>query len=286
MTAQSRMLLATFVFLGISGPVCSLATSQPAVQLSSPADLIKAVIQTELNSPSASDVRWKYVLDKEADGKQETREVIETKSGSLDHLIAVAGKPLSVAQQHDESQRILNLAHSPEEQRKLELSHRKDAEQCATFMKMIPEAFLFDYASGSEHDGLVKLTFKPNPGFQPPSREGKVLHQMVGEIWVEVRQRRLVSINAQLLNEVKFAGGLLGHLERGGSFSVKRTELAPGRWELTSMEVNMHGKALLFKTISVQQKETHRDFERVPEDLTMADAAALLMKQSLVAAKR
>jgi hypothetical protein len=282
MTAQSRMLLATVVFLGTSGRVLF---SQSAPQLS-PGDLIKAVIQTELNSPGENDIRWKYVLDKDADGKQETREVVETKSGSLDHLIAVAGKPLSDAQQHDESQRILNLAHSPQEQRKLELSHKKDAEQCTAFMKMIPDAFVFDYAGGTEHNGLVKLTFKPNPAFQPPSREGKVLHQMAGEMWVDVRQRRLVSINAQLLNEVKFAGGLLGHLERGGRFSVARTEIAPGHWEMTAMEVNMRGKALLFKTISVQQKEAHRDFESVPEDLTIADAAALLMKQSLVAAKQ
>jgi len=49
--------------------------------------------------------------------------------------------------------------------------------------------------------------------------------------------------------------------------------------------VNMRGKALLFKTISVQQKELHQNFERVRDDLTMSDAAALLLKQALIAAK-
>ena len=78
----------------------------------------------------------------------------------------------------------------------------------------------------------------------------------------------------------------MGHLEKGGQFEVKRTEVVPGHWEVTEMAVNMRGKALLFKTISVQQKELHQNFERVPDDLTMSDAAALLLKQSLVAAKR
>jgi hypothetical protein len=283
MTAQSRMMLATVVFLGLANAAVGRPQSGP--QLSA-GDLIKAVIDTEVNGPNTADVRWRYVLEKEVDGKQETREVVETRSGSLDHLVALAGKPLSAAQQHDESERVLRLAHNPDEQRKLEQSRRKDAEQCNSFLKMIPNAFVFEYASAPDQDGPVKLTFKPNPGFQPPSREGKVLHEMAGEMWIDAKQQQLVSINGQLLNEVKFAGGLLGHLEKGGRFMVKRAEVAPGQWEMTEMEVNMHGKALLFKTISVQQRELHRDFERVADDLTMSDAAALLMKQSLIAAKR
>src|SRR5262249_37664836 len=115
--------------------------------------------------------------------------------------------------------------------------------------------------------------------------EGKVMHQLAGEVWVDSRQLRLVAIDGQLLNEVKFGGGLFGRLEKGGRFAVRRTEISQGRWELTELDVNMHGKALLFKTICVQQKELHHDFERVPGDLTMTDAAALLMNKSLVAEK-
>ncbi len=217
------------------------------------------------------------------DGEQETREGVETKAGSLDRLIAIAGRPLSAGQQRDETERILRLSHNPEEQRKLEQTRRKDAQQCNAFLQMVPDAFLFDYAG--ESGDLIKLIFKSNPAFRPPSREGKVLHEMAGEIWVDAKQQRLVSIKGQLANEVKFAGGLLGHLEKGGQFTVKRTEVAPAHWEVTEMAVNMRGKALLFKTISVQQKELHQNFERVPDNLTMADAAALLLKQGLIAAK-
>jgi hypothetical protein len=79
---------------------------------------------------------------------------------------------------------------------------------------------------------------------------------------------------------------LLGHLEKGGQFTVKRTEITPGHWELTEMAVDMRGKALLFKTISVQQKELHRNFQPVPDDLSLSDAAGFLLKQALIAAKR
>jgi hypothetical protein len=50
--------------------------------------------------------------------------------------------------------------------------------------------------------------------------------------------------------------------------------------------VNMRGKALLFKTISVQQKELHSKFERVGADVSLSDAANLLLRQNLVASKQ
>ena len=278
---RSRFLFGVVILLLVSH--FATAQAQSNVQLS-PADLVSAVIRNELNPSEVTEVRWKYLLVKEVDGKQETREVVETKSGSLDRLIAIAGRPLSTSQQRDETERILKLSHHPEEQRKLEQSRKKDAEQCDAFLKMVPEAFLFEY--GGESGNVVKVNFKPNPGFRPPSREGKVLHEMAGEIWIDVKQQRLVNITGQLMNEVKFAGGLLGHLEKGGQFSVKRTEVAAANWELTEMAVEMRGKALLFKTISVQQKELHRNFQRVPDDLSISDAAAILLKQSLIAAKR
>jgi hypothetical protein len=274
------------MFVGVILVVVSTlgsAESQIKPRLS-PADLVKAVIRRELQLPHVSEIRWKYLLDKEVDGKQEIREVVETKSGSLDRLLATAGRPLTDAQQRDETQRILRLFRSPEAQHRLEQTHRKDVVQCDALLQIIPDAFLFEYAA--ESGGLAKLIFKPNPHFQPSSREGKVLHEMAGDIWVDPKQQRLVSINGQLTNEVKFGGGLLGHLEQGGEFRLKRTEIAPGHWEVIEIVVNMRGKALLFKTITVQQKEVHSNFEPVPDDLSLSDAAGILLQQALVAAKR
>jgi hypothetical protein len=85
---------------------------------------------------------------------------------------------------------------------------------------------------------------------------------------------------------VKFGGGLLGHLNKGGKFGVKQAEVAPGHWDMTAMVVDMRGKILFFKTISVQQTENRRDFHRVPDDLTMAQAADLLNREIVVVSSR
>ena len=70
--------------------------------------------------------------------------------------------------------------------------------------------------------------------------------------------------------------------EAGGQFEVKQTEVATGYWELTLLNVDMKGKALFFKTISVQQKVRRSDFHQISDDLTVAEAANLLRKQAVV----
>lgn len=256
----------------------------PSILQQPPLTTVKNVIYNEMHPSNSTNIHWKYRLAKTSGSKEETRTVVETQSGALDRLVAVGGQPLNGGQQADETKRILKFAHNPDQQRKAEESRRKDAEQCDSFLKMIPDAFVFEYAG--ENGTAVKLNFKPNPHFQAPSREARVLQQMAGEMWVDGRQQRLISISGRLMNEVKFGGGFLGHLEKGGQFTVKRTEIAPGDWELTELTVNMQGKALLFKSIAVQQKEVHSNFERMPDDLTLADAANVLLKQTLVAANR
>jgi hypothetical protein len=154
----------------------------------------------------------------------------------------------------------------------------EDATRSQRMLKMLPDAFTYKYG---EHRGdLVQLLFSPNPNFRPPSHEAEVFHAMQGTLWLDSKQLRLEELSGRLIHEVKFMGGLLGHLDPGGTFDVKQSEVAPGFWELILLNVHMRGKALFFKTISVQQNRTRSDFERVPDDLTLAKGAAMLEKQA------
>lgn len=267
--------------LRIAAAFSQSAAVGPAISAN---DLVRAVIANELKPPDGNHVRWMYRVEREEQNKKKTKEVVQTSLGSLDRLVAVDGQPLNAKEQQDEMERIGNLVRNPAEQERLEQTKKKDAEQCKTFFKMLPDALTFIY-TGRGGD-LIKLSYLPNPSFQPPSREAHVFHEMEGEMWVDVTQRRLVRIRGQLVADVKFAGGLLGHLEKGGHFDVEQRELFPRQWELTFMEVDMKGKALFFKTIAVKEKEYRSDFRTVPNGLTLAEAADMLTKQVIVAANR
>jgi len=60
----------------------------------------------------------------------------------------------------------------------------------------------------------------------------------------------------------------------------------PGHWDMTTLSLQMTGKALLFASIGVQKRENHRDFHRVSDDLTLTEAADLLKSQMVVADNR
>ena len=150
--------------------------------------------------------------------------------------------------------------------------------------KMLPDAFVFNYAGGDGN--LVQLSFRANPNFRPPSLEARVFHDMEGEMWVDCKQERLAAFNGHLNQDVKFGFGLLGHLDKGGHFEVGQAEVVPGHWDITSMSVEMTGKALLFKSIGVQKRENRRDFHQVSDDLTLTQAADILNRHIVVADNR
>jgi hypothetical protein len=270
--------------IALSPIAAAFGQSTPAGPAVSANDLVRTVVANELKFQDGSHGRWMYRVEREEQGKKKTKEVVQTGLGSLDRLVAVEGQPLNAKEQKDESERIGNLVLNPAEQQRLEQTKKKDAEQCKAFFRLFPDALSFNYA-GRDGD-LIKMSYRPNPSFQPPSREARVFHEMEGEMWVHETQRRLVRIRGHLIADVEFAGGWLGHLEKGGHFSVEQRELLPGQWDLTFMEVDMKGKALFFKTIAVKEKEYRSDFRTVPDGLTLAEAADILTKQVIVAANR
>jgi hypothetical protein len=277
---SQKWLYACLFIVSLAGVAVSQSLSSG--QQASPNDLVRATIANELRTQPASQSRWMYRVERKEPGKTAEREVIQTDHGSIERLISVDGHPLSANQELEETNRIQSLVKNVAEQRRMEQTRKKEAQQCEELFKLIPEAFIFTYA-GTERN-LVKLNYQPNPAFQPPTREARVFHELTGEMWIDATQRRLVRLRGQLRADVKFAGGLLGYLQKGGHFDVEQQELSSGRWELTSLDVDMQGKALLFKTIAIQQKERRTNFQTVPASLGLADAAEMLTKQVILAA--
>jgi hypothetical protein len=246
--------------------------------------LARAVVENELKAEDVDHARWMYRLQTRKGHTIEVSEVVETKDGSLWRQVAVNGHPLTAQEQQNEDERIQKLLQDRARHKKEQQSRREDSDQARKLLQMLPDAF--DFSCAGTEGKLVKLNFVPNPNFRPSSRQAKVFHDMVGSVWVDPQEKRLAGIAGRLMKEVKFGGGLLGHLDQGGEFFVKQTEITPGHWDMTRLRVNMHGKALFFKTISVQQDEMRSDYHQVPENLTLSQAAEMLKKQTSVVARK
>jgi len=244
--------------------------------------LLRKVVDNELRAQAQDHSRWMYRRKIIAAGKREKgdqeSEIIQTKDGDLDRLVSMNGRALTPEQEAREDERVKRLLNNPNEQRKLQRDREQDAQKSERMLKMLPQAVIAAY--GERRGELVELTFKPNPGFQPSTHEGQVFHAMEGAIWVNDKQNRLAEISGRLTQEVKFGLGLLGHLDKGGRFQVKQSEIQPGYWEVTLLNIDMRGRALFFKTIGVQQHEIRTDFQRVPDNLTLAQGAERLRLQT------
>ena len=250
-----------------------------------PNQLVHQVISHEVQAEEHDNSYWMFRLQLTESGVTKTEEIVETPHGWVRRLLAANGKPLTQQQQAKDDAQLRKLLTDPGEQRKNQEATRNDVRQAQELLKMLPDAFLYTYA---ERNGeVVKLNFRPNPKFHPQSRKAAVFHDMVGSLWLNLKLQRLAGIQGHLNQEVKFAGGLLGHLDKGGTFDVKQTQIAPEIWDVTYMNVQMNGKALFFKTIAVREKDIRSDYRHVPSNLTLAQAAKLVKKETnTLAAKR
>jgi hypothetical protein len=237
-------------------------------------ELVRQVVGNETQLVDSDHSHWVYRQHHIEDGKDTLKECVDTDQGALCRLLAQGGHPLSPSEQTNEKERLAELVKNPERQRKLQEARKKDGDQALKMLKMLPNAFRYEYA-GAEGN-LVKLKFVPNPQFTPPDHESRVFHAMVGFMWVDGDAKRLVELSGKLTRDVDFGFGLLGHLYRGGTFEVKRADVGDGHWETTLLDVKIRGKALFFKTINADEREITDHFAKAPSKLTMAEGMKML----------
>ena len=101
---------------------------------------------------------------------------------------------------------------------------------------------------------------------------------MAGVMLINSRNKRLAERSEKRVSEVKFGGGILGRLNKGGTFEVKQGTVGGGYWDMTLLDTELTGKELFFKTISVREKTIESNYSRVPANITVPQAAQMLRK--------
>jgi hypothetical protein len=286
--------LSTVILLAAATLLAAAAASAQAVPANGdppvdPQKIVRDASWNELHakSPGRS---FSYVLHKLDPKGSTVKQIFETKDGDVARLLSKDGKPLPPEEEQAELDRLNHLLAHPEVQ---EHRHKKEQEDSARgdeMVRMLPDAFLFHYEGMIEgpNGPCYRLSFKPNPAFTPPDREGEVYHGMVGELWVDQAQLRLAKIDAHLISDVNFGWGVLGRLYKGGSILVQNSDVGLNHWETTHMKLQLQGKLLMMKSVDYSTTEDSSDFKVQAQELGYQDAIRLLQKTpttSIVAAK-
>ncbi|MGB6678615.1 MAG: hypothetical protein WBE44_18110 [Terriglobales bacterium] len=275
--------------LAVSVAILALVSPVPAFpadqSLESPIELVRRTVEGEIATGNGA--KAMFTDHKGTPQGSQTKLVVETREGMAGMLVAIDNKPLSPAQRQAEEARLEGLVNNPEGLKRKQRSEKEDTEHVTRIMKALPDAFLYESDGsavgnqeiGKPGDQLVRLKFRPNPKYNPPSHVEQVLIGMQGYLLIDANQHRIAKMDGTLTKEVSFGWGILGHLDRGGHFLVEQAEVVPGDWEVTNMSLSFTGKELLFKSISVKSDEVFSNFQSVPANLTFAQGVDLLKKQ-------
>jgi len=277
-----RIAILTTLVLLTSG----LAAAQEQAASVPLSQLVRETVENEIRSNNGN-ARFIFKDYKQTPHGSQVKLIVETVQGTAGMLVAENGKTLTPQQQQAEEARLNGLAHDPAELRKKQKSEREDAEHTNRIMKALPDAFIFQpdgketgtEGIGNTGDELVRLKFRPNPKYSPPTHTEQVLTGMSGYVLIDANRKRIAKIDGTLFKEVGFGWGILGRLDKGGRFVVQQGTVKGNYWEITRMDLSFTGRELLFKKLLIKSSECFSDFRPAPSDLTFAQAVEFLKKQ-------
>jgi hypothetical protein len=266
----------------------------PCEQLPSipPGDFVRRTVQNEVKASQDDTVHHMFLSRKETAHGSQTKLYCETKDAMAGMAVAYDDKPLTHEQRLAEEVRLDQLMKDSEELKKKREHEKEDAERVGRIVRAMPDAFLFEYDGaepgtsgvGAQDDELVRVKFRPNPKYDPPTRTEQVLQAMQGYLLIDAKKNRIAKIDGTLFRDVGFGWGILGHLDRGGHFLVEQGDVGDGWWDIRRMSLAFTGKILFFKRIDIKSTEVLSDFRPVPRGLSFAQGVDLLKKQEATVA--
>ncbi len=274
------------------GLILSAGSAAEGPSAVTPSELVKRVVANEIQSNNQG---RKYMCRqrKQTPAGSQTKLLVETRDAMVGMVVAYNDQPLNQQQRRDEYGRIERFVNQPAELERKRKQEKESAERVNLILKALPDAFLYEYDGtetgrpgvGKSGEQLLRLKFRPNPRYDPPSHVEQVLTGMQGVVLVDPQKQRIARIDGTLFKDVGFGWGILGHLDRGGHFQVDQADVSDSNWTIARMDLAFTGKILLFKSIDIKSTEIYGDFRPVPADLTFAQGIQLLKQQQAAVAQ-
>jgi hypothetical protein len=240
-----------------------------------PVAIVRAAVDSQLAADRDDHTDWICRVTNGEPGHVTVSTAVGSPQGELRRIIEVNGHPADPATVQSETDRIRAYINSPSAQAANRKSAIHDDQQATELLKMLPTAFL--WTIGSESPDLITLNYRPNPKFDGPNMEARVMSTMAGQLIIARNgsHYRIKTFRGSLVADYKIAYGMLGRLYKGGTFDVERSQIGPGYWEITETHTHIAGHVLLFKTIGTQEDEVKSDCR--PSPATSLKAAAALL---------
>jgi hypothetical protein len=276
------VLAAGLALPGVAQPASASAQPSPQQLSNDEAQaMVKRVLQTELAAATDNSHPMQYRLRKMSPRVATTKMIVETRDGDVAHLIAINDGPLSAQDQQNEDARLQGLLADPAQQRHRMEREQGDSQRARKIIRALPDAFLYAYAGivDTPQGPSYRMTFQPNPNFDPQDLEAQVLKGMAGELWIDAAQQRVTRLQCKRIKDVDYGFGILGKLDQGGTLLLEQADIGNHQWRTTHMVLVMDARFLI-KTVKLDTTLDLSQFSPVAAGLSYQQAIQLLESQS------
>lgn len=249
--------------------------------------LVARSLATELKMARDPNHPMRYLLHRSTPRLTTIKEIVETRDGNVARLLSVNNKPLAPEDEQKELTRLDTLAANPSLQKHRKNSEDGDADIVLKLLRMLPNAFIYQYAgSFSGPTGTVyRFTFTPNPKFDPPDMETQALTAMSGELQIDAAQERVIRLEGHLRQDTNYGWGILGKLNKGGWLLLEQANVGDRQWRIVNVQLRMTLR-VLFKTREIDTSEQMSNYSPVPPNMDYRQGIAMLRGESAAVARR
>ena len=235
------------------------------------------VLATEIETAQDTKHPMRYLLRRSTPRLTSTKDIVETRDGDVARLLSINDQPLSQADEQKEAARLDALAANPSLQKHRKQSEDADFGLVLKLLRMLPNAFLYQYAgTGSGPAGPVqKFTFRPNSKFDPPDYETQALTALSGELWIDAADERVTRLEGHLQQDTVYGWGILGRLNKGGWVVIEQSEVGDKQWRILRVQMEMSLR-IVFKSRNINTVEQFSRYAPVAAGMDYRQAIQML----------
>jgi hypothetical protein len=277
-------LLAVLATCGISAQVPVRLTD---IAKATPQSWVEAAAVNEqhiINDDGSFPLRYRI---RKVDAKNDvTRDIIESRQGTVARLVARNGQPLTVQEDAAERARLTGMLDSPSDFIK---HHKRDNAARGYSMDLVremPRAMIYTYtpdqplrpnAAGPE----VVIDFTPDPHYKTPTLVAEILTGLQGRLWVDRKSLRVTRIEGRVLHQVNFGWGMLARIYPGGTVEFEQANAGGDRWAYSRLRENITIREMMVKTVQQHTDMDAADFKILPAPMTYQEAIHMLLATPL-----
>jgi len=188
-------------------------------------------------------------------GEDRTVRIIPTGTGSARVTLAEHGRPADPAAIQSQmliTERLLEAAadsSNSQTKRDREKVERRSRDR-QELVNAIRDAFVFTSMGHEVLLGrtLAKYHMDPNPNYKPTSTRTEYLKHATATAWVDEKSAQLVRLEAVLISDISFIGGIAGKVYKDGHALIEQSEVEPGVWLPTLYQYDFTVRKFLFNS--------------------------------------